>query len=91
MKSNNKTRGEVVCELCDDAEFWMILGDCVLCKRSFCASCIGDAVNPFRIDVCKICLERQDVREIMHASLSSYCKVKTFVINRIEKLLEVGG
>lgn len=73
-----------ICDVCEcEQRLW---GTCVICGKEHCLTCEGIGTNPYRIDLCKICIKREDVEKVLTESLKPYRRQKTRVTGRLKGL-----
>lgn len=70
-----------ICDLCGAENKY--LQKCVVCNKEYCLMCAGIGQNPYRQNICTVCIKRDDVIKIIDAGLLGYRKAKD---NQLKKL-----
>lgn len=52
------------CDICQ-RENSHVSFECIVCKRGMCVLCMGVGYNPYNHYICKECIKREDVKQIM--------------------------
>lgn len=60
-----------ICDICQRENTHIIL-TCIVCGRGLCVLCEGIGYNPYNYRICKECIKRDDVQQIMEELRPSY-------------------